>query len=417
MLYKKKLIFIFAIVFVCCSVGLIALEFVMEQNYKRSVLQAKLEVYADMVADDDSSGIICAKLSQKLRITILNLDGQVRYDSYESSERMENHSLRPEIQSSMTKNEGYCIRFSETTSKKHIYYAKKYADKNEIVRVSLPFELEMEKYFRPDWILWVSIILSFGIVFLLFIILSTRYDRKVLIKEEENKRALKHQMTSNIAHELRTPVSSIRGYLETLVDNPQMNAETKELFLERSYLQTIRLSDLIRDIALITKMEESPELFSIENVDMKIVVNDVFEEFGESLAQSEMFVENLVSQSFSIMGNYPLLYALIRNLVENSVKYAGQGSTIHIECEEVNGNLHFLYYDTGQGVPEYDLARIFERFYRSGNQNSKSNDGSGLGLSIVRNAVVFHQGAITAQNRNAGGLEFHFTLCSQKNRG
>lgn len=413
MSYKKKLILIFAVVFGCCSAGLIALEYMLEQNYKRSVLQSKLEAYANMVAADDSLMTICKYLPDNLRITVLKTDGQVCFDSYEAPDHMENHFSRPEIQSSLSENEGSCIRYSETASQKFLYYAKKNADKDIIVRVALPFEVTLETYFRPNWILWVSIVLSFCIVFLLFIILSARYDKKVLEREVESQRLLKHQMTANIAHELRTPVSSVRGYLETLVNNPQIDEDKKELFLERSYLQIIRLSDLIRDIALITKIEESPELFPIENIDMKIVVDEVVEEFKDSLAKNEICVENVIETSMIVQGNYPLLYALMRNLVENSVKYAGCGCRIHIECEKAGGFVRFVYYDTGNGVPEQEIAHIFERFYRAKNQNLQSEDGSGLGLSIVRNAVAFHHGEITVRNREQGGLEFQFTLSSK----
>lgn len=310
----------------------------------------------------------------------------------------------------MKNKEGYCIRFSETASQKYLYYAKKYASQKRIVRVALPFEVSLKDYFRPDWLLWLEIALFFCSIFLIFILLSNRFSKKIALKEEENQRNLKHQMTSNIAHELRTPVSSIRGYLETLVNNPQLGNEKRELFLERSYLQTIRLSDLIRDIALITKIEESPELFPIESIDMKIVVEEVLDEFKETLIQKNIQIENEITQATVLQGNYSLLYALVRNLVENSIKYGGTKTTVHLSCEKKKEFWQFTFYDTGVGTGEEDLPHIFERFYRSPKQMSVSNDGSGLGLSIVRNAVVFHHGEITAQNRKEGGLMFVFTL-------
>lgn len=410
MSYKKKLILIFAVVFSFCSAAMIAIEYQTEYHYKRSLLQSNLEVYADMIAKQDSVSQMLSLLPEKLRITILDITGTVYYDSYSAASTMENHFSRPEIQSCMEKKDGYCIRYSETAGQKYLYYAKKYAAQKRIIRVALPFEVSLKDYFRPDWFLWLEIALFFCSIFLLFILLSNRYSRKIALKEEENQRTLKHQMTSNIAHELRTPVSSIRGYLETLVNNPQIDSEKRELFLERSYLQTIRLSDLIRDIAMITKIEESPELFPIETIDMKIVVEEVLDEFKEALTQHQIEVENEITQNAALQGNYPLLYALIRNLVENSIKYSGKSTTIHIACAKKKTHWQFTYYDTGLGTREEDLPHIFERFYRSSQQTAATNDGSGLGLSIVRNAVVFHHGEITAQNRKEGGLIFVFTL-------
>lgn len=410
MSYKKRLILIFALIFGCCSAAMIALEYQVEQNYKRTLLQSKLEVYADMIAQNQSSENPQDFLPKNLRTTILHTNGTVIYDSYESAKEMQNHFSRPEIQASLSDGEGYSIRYSATTEQKYLYFAKRYDKENIIVRTALPFEISMENYFRPDWTLWISLLLFIGIIFLLFIILSNRYDRKTATKEEEKQRALKHQMTSNIAHELRTPVSSVRGYLETLVNNPQMPTEKRELFLERSYLQTIRLSDLIRDIALITKIEESPELFSIEEIDLRIVVDEVIEEFKETLAEHKIVVNNTMPSCVPFRGNYPLLYALMRNLVENTSKYAGDEVTINIGCTIENLQCDFTYYDTGAGVAEEDLEHIFERFYRPKSQTSLANDGSGLGLSIVRNAVAFHKGTIQACNRLEGGLEFHFTL-------
>lgn len=258
-----------------------------------------------------------------------------------------------------------------------------------------------------------SIVYIVGGIFFLTIlgVLVWRFGKKVSEKAASLNKKLKMQMTSNIAHELRTPVTSIRGYLETLIACPDMAPEKKQMFLERAYNQTLRLSDLISDMALITKIEESPDRLPKEEIDIYDVAVEVFDEFYDRIAAKNITVENVLKPQTMVYGNRTLLYAVIRNLVENSLKYAGDGVTMHIECYSRIDNQHyFMYYDTGHGVPEEHLERIFERFYRVQEGRSRDEGGSGLGLSIVRNSVAFHGGDIKVMNRHDGGLQFLFTL-------
>ena len=253
-------------------------------------------------------------------------------------------------------------------------------------------------------------ILSAALLSILLFV-AWRFWKLTSEKADRQSKRLKMQMTSNIAHELRTPVTSIRGYLETLLACPDLPAEKKQAFLERAYNQTLRLSDLISDMALITKIEESPEKLAKEDVDIYDVAVEVFDEFSERIEQKKVNVENLLKPGMIIKGNRTLVYAILRNLVENSLKYAGDNVTLHIESHSNIDNLYyFTYYDTGNGVPQEHLEHIFERFYRVSEGRSRDDGGSGLGLSIVRNSVAFHGGDIKVMNRHYGGLQFFFTL-------
>ena len=119
----------------------------------------------------------------------------------------------------------------------------------------------------------------------------------------------------------------------------------------------------------------------------------------------------MLSPDLEVSGNYTFLYAVFRNLVENSLKYGGEHITIHIECAGcADGRYYFKYYDTGKGVTREHLERIFERFYRVSEGRTRDDGGSGLGLSIVRNAIAFHGGDIIADRHHGGGLEYRFTL-------
>ena len=171
------------------------------------------------------------------------------------------------------------------------------------------------------------------------------------------------------------------------------------------------LSDLIRDISLITKIEEAPEQLHKEKVFPKNTVDEVSDELRAGLDEKGILVENMLPPDLYVTGNPSLIYAVFRNLMENSLKYGGREIKIHIECyAKGDGYCHFSYYDTGKGVADEHLPKIFERFYRVSEGRTRDDGGSGLGLSIVRNAIAFHKGDIRALNRKGGGLEFLFSL-------
>ena len=231
------------------------------------------------------------------------------------------------------------------------------------------------------------------------------------ITAAEKNRLLKQQMSNNITHELRTPVSSVRGYLETVLSCSGLEEERKHYFLEKALAQVVRLTDLIRDVALITKTEEAAELMPRETVDVAQVVSGVQEDLHDVLQQAEMRVVVKLPEEMTLFGNYSLVYAIFRNLLENSARYAGRSTEIHVVCYNATSDtLYFSVYDTGRGVPEEHLPRLFERFYRVSEGRTRDGGGTGLGLSIVRNAVRFHGGDISVRNRREGGLEFLFTL-------
>lgn len=262
-------------------------------------------------------------------------------------------------------------------------------------------------------LLWLYILI--GVVLLTAVVVFLWLSHKrVTEAEARQKSKLKKQMTSNIAHELRTPVTSIRGYLETLIACPDMSAEKKQEFIEKAYNQTIRLSELITDMALISKMEEKSSKFQKEDIDLFDISNEVFEEFGERIAAQKVKVENLLEPGTVLTGNKTLVYTIVKNLVENSLKYAGDNITIHLECySSIEKFCYLTYYDTGEGVDEKHLESIFERFYRIEEGRTRDVGGSGLGLSIVKNAVKFHGGDIRVINRQWGGLQFFFSLRRQ----
>lgn len=231
------------------------------------------------------------------------------------------------------------------------------------------------------------------------------------ITQEEEQARLKRQLTQNIAHELKTPVSSIQGYLETIISNPNIPQENVRVFLERSYAQSNRLTFLLCDISVLTRMDEAPELVEKEQVNLSKIVENILNEVALGLEEKHITVVNKLPSEVILTGSSSLLYSIFRNLTDNAIAYAGNDIQITINCfREDEKFYYFSFSDTGVGVPEEHLNRLFERFYRVDKGRSRKLGGTGLGLAIVKNAVLFHGGTIFAKNMPKGGLEFVFTL-------
>ncbi|MBP1668764.1 MAG: integral rane sensor signal transduction histidine kinase [Bacteroidetes bacterium] len=224
------------------------------------------------------------------------------------------------------------------------------------------------------------------------------------------RKLLKQQITENIAHELKTPVSSIKGFLETVLNNKIDRTKLLD-YIQRAYSQTCRLADLINDISLLTKIEEAGNLYAIEKVNVHEVVSSVMEDLLEKLKENKIEVRMNITNDIELQGNSVLLYSAFRNLLENVLHHAGTDVMVTIDkYMEDQHHYYFSFSDTGSGVPEQDIPRLFERFYRVDKGRDRKSGGTGLGLSIVKNAILFHQGDISVKNRKEGGLEFLFSL-------
>ena len=235
------------------------------------------------------------------------------------------------------------------------------------------------------------------------------------VTQEEEQVRLKRQLTQNIAHELKTPVSSIQGYLETIVSNENIPREKINVFLERCYAQSNRLSRLLRDISVLTRMDEAASMIDMERVDISVLVGNIINEVSLELDEKHITVINSLKKSIQVKGNYSLLYSIFRNLMDNAIAYAGSNIQININCFREDENFYyFSFADTGIGVSPEHLNRLFERFYRVDKGRSRKLGGTGLGLAIVKNAVIIHGGNISAKNNQGGGLEFVFTLAKEK---
>lgn len=365
-----------------------------------------------------------ARQNPDLRLTIVAEDGTVRYDSAEEDvSLMSNHRQRPEIQQALHEGQGYTIRRLSERLEREYFYAALRLD-TLVVRTAVPYSLSLATTLEGGgvpllFLALLTLVLSMAAV---WILRKVRMVNRQLMEqqqrahyEEAEKNRIKKQLTNNINHELKTPVSAIRGCLETLLENPDMESEMQRSFLEKSCRQVERLESLLRDVATLTRMDDGSVVIERQTIDLQQLLQSVVADFRAAHRECPMRVNvETGSEPLSIDGNETLLRSIFTNLIENAAAYSG-GRDCTIRFEGCNHDDEEDYYrftveDNGIGVEEEHLSHLFERFYRIDKGRSRKMGGTGLGLSIVKNAVVWHGGEIEVHNRPQGGLQFRFTL-------
>ncbi len=235
-------------------------------------------------------------------------------------------------------------------------------------------------------------------------------EHAIALNSIEEKARVKRQLNSNINHELRTPISVIRGYLDTIVENPDMDPATQRHFIKKAQEHAMRLISLINDVSSITRLEEGSEVINTEELNFHDIVFKLNDDLEQSKVLGDMKFSFDVPINCNIQGNINLLTAMLMNLARNAAAYSkGTECGIKTLAEDEEGYT-FSFWDNGRGVGEEHIPHLFERFYRVDSGRARKAGGTGLGLPIVKSTVMAHGGSIIVQNREGGGLEFIFNL-------
>jgi len=230
------------------------------------------------------------------------------------------------------------------------------------------------------------------------------------ISKESRYEQLRREFVANVSHELKSPLTSIRGLTETLLGGALEDPASNRRFVQLIDEDTVRLARLIDDLLALSQIESQAVPLKIQPVSLRPLVDAVVESLRPQIQQSRLTVALELSNDFKVRADPDRLRQVMANLLDNAVKYNQAGGAITVSAARQDGWATISVSDTGIGIPERDLPRIFERFYRVDKARSRELGGTGLGLSIVKHIVEAHGGAVSVDSRASHGSTFSFTL-------
>jgi signal transduction histidine kinase len=221
---------------------------------------------------------------------------------------------------------------------------------------------------------------------------------------------IRRDFVANVSHELRTPLTAIRGYLEALSDS-DATPEERQSFLDIIGRHAQRMERLVKDLLRLARLDAGQESVDLITCDTRSLADGVVSDLAPAAAARQQLLQvNVASGAEAVRADPAKLHDALRNLVANAITYAPEQTTIAVEADPVDGRVAISVSDQGPGIPETDLARVFERFYRVDKSRSRDPGGTGLGLAIVKHLVELHGGEVRVENRAGGGARFTMTL-------
>lgn len=409
---KKINIQLIGIALLSMLLTMVLLLFVYYGIFQKQVLD-ELKTVAHMMGSMENLTVYSVKDYQtkldNIRITLLDTDGSVLYDSDANAAEMDNHALRPEISEAYSNGEAYAIRESDTLSQNTYYYAI-LLDNGGVLRVAKEAN-SILSIFASSLPSLLIIIISLTIVCTVVAQLFTKslmkpidniakdldhmgevktYDElkpfvETIQSQHEDiiKNAkLRQEFTANVSHELKTPLTVISGYSE-LIENGMTGEEDTIRFSKEIHRNSTRLLTLINDILRLSELDSGELNTPMEDVDLYELSNNCISMLQMN-AEKHNVTLDLKGPHLTVFANRQMLEEMIYNLCDNGIRYNKPNGKVEVSIRENNENVIFMVSDTGIGISEENINRIFERFYRVDKSRSKQTGGTGLGLAIVK---------------------------------
>ena len=363
-----------------------------------------------------------AESTQNLRITVVDADGQVIYDTNTDINTLDNHRDRPEIADAFDSGKGQSIRTSSTINSSNYYYAIRLSD-GRVLRVAKETSSIVNIFTQVLPVIMLIIIvlsiLSFYVSHYLTRSLVKPIEQMAsnldhleyvdtykelepfinLIREQHedilNAARMRQEFTANVSHELKTPLQTIIGSAE-LMERGIVKEEDTPRFIKSIRQEAARLVTLIDDIIRLSQLDEGTEMPK-ENVSLLELAREVTETLSDAAKLKGVSLE-VCGDDGVISGVRRLLYEVVYNLCDNAIKYNKQGGYVKVSVSENADNVQISVSDNGIGIAPEHQDKVFERFYRVDKSHSKQSGGTGLGLSIVKHAVQYHHGKITVDS-------------------
>lgn len=371
--------------------------------------------------------------SNTSRITLVDTDGKVLYDTKENPEKMANHLNRPEVQGALDNGRAFDIRYSNTL-RKQTYYATEKLETGEVLRIayvsksllSLVISFAPYYFFVFVFIVILSLVVAWKMSDMIIEPINNidihnpetnfRYKEfnPLLVRiskyndERKKNEKLRREFSANVSHELKTPITSISGYAD-LLRNGMVKSQDVEEFAEKIYKESARLINLVNDIIKLSRLDEKKVGIDVVSVKM----DDLAKQVKESLhpvtdkcrVSFELDVDNIRINAVELM-----MEELLYNLCENAIKYNKPGGYVRLSIHRDETHVLIQVEDNGIGIPKDCQNRIFERFYRVDKSHSKQIGGTGLGLAIVKHVVEYHEGNIEIDSDVNKGTKIFVTL-------
>ena len=339
-----------------------------------------------------------------IRITVIDKEGNVLGESRGAGELMDNHLDREEVQKALQGDSNSIIRRSDTFDVDYCYCAVPVESGNfqGVIRTAIPLQelQDMDDEFVRSTLMAVVILAA------LIFFLGMYFRKYVLAMEKvENMR---REFVSNVTHELKTPLTSIKGFVETLKAGAIEDPKIAHKFLDIIEIESARLRNLISDTLLLSEIESKKDT-KREPCDVNAVITEVVELLQPKVKEHVRLIFHPDSSVCPYSCNRDRLKQLLINLVDNGLK-ATEFGAVTITCRGTVSQLVIEVSDTGIGMEEEQLDRIFERFYRVDKGRSKAQGGTGLGLSIVKHIVELYNGTIEVASKPGVGTEFTVKL-------